>query len=161
MIALSVLGFQLLCLDTHRRAPDCSGPRGNDGCCSDQRRLLEWGTVHIRTDIWLTTVFGKELGESLNWVLEALTALLSYIKLKLRQGQQVVEPIFGKARKGHVITMDSCEEFMETIKFCQKEWLRLQESVRDRHLMTPILVHILDDNGSSVMGEPPHFMAPL
>ena len=35
-----------------------------------------------------------------------------------------------------------------------KEWLRLTESVSDGHLTTPIMLHMLDDNGNSVMGVP-------
>ena len=89
-----------------------------------------------------------------DWVLEALTGLLSDIKLKLQQTPQSVEPVFWQAPEGHVIAMGWCEGFMESIKLCPREWLRLQESGRDGDLMAPILVHILDNNGNSVMGIP-------
>lgn len=70
-------------------ASDCSGSRGNDGCVVVTNEGFLHGVacaqVHIRADIWLTTVFGKELGKVPDWVLEARTTLLSYINLKLRR----------------------------------------------------------------------------
>lgn len=33
-----------------------------------------------------------------------------------------------------------------------KEWLRLSESGSDGHLMTPILLHMIDEEGNSMMG---------
>ena len=35
-----------------------------------------------------------------------------------------------------------------------KEWLRLTESGTDGHLVAPIIAHLLDENGNSVMGIP-------
>ena len=103
-------------------------------------------------DVLSTTIFGKNLGVLPDWVLEAVTGWLKGIKAKLQQLPQIIEPVLWQAPKGHLIAMGWCEGFMESIKLCPKEWLRLQESGADGHLMTPILVHILDDNGNFVMG---------
>lgn len=53
-----------------------------------------------------------------------------------------------------VIAMDWCEGFMEAVSLRPKEWLRLTESSTHGHIMTPILAHLLDDNGNSVLGIP-------
>ena len=63
-----------------------------------------------------------------------------------------VEPIFWEAKEGHVIAMDWCEGFMDAVALRPKEWLRLTESGTSGHLMTPILCHLIDENGNSVMG---------
>jgi uncharacterized protein len=43
---------------------------------------------------------------------------------------------------------------MDAVALRPKEWLRLTESGSDGHLVTPIMVHMMDDNGQSVMGIP-------
>ena len=64
----------------------------------------------------------------------------------------IVEPIFWQAKEGHVIAMDWCEGFMQAFSLRPKEWLRLTESGSDDHLMTPIMLHLMDENGNSAMG---------
>ena len=51
-----------------------------------------------------------------------------------------------------MIAMDWCEGFMDAVALRPKEWLRLTESGTSGHLMTPILCHLIDENGNSVMG---------
>ena len=51
-----------------------------------------------------------------------------------------------------MIAMDWCEGFMDAVSLWPKEWLRLTESGTSGHLMTPILCHLIDENGNSVMG---------
>lgn len=110
------------------------------------------GPVPVRTEKWLNAAFGGQLHKVPDWVLEAVTGWLEGIKAKLQQEPQIIEPVFWQAPEGYLIAMDWCEGFMEAIKLCPKEWLRLQESGTDGRLMTPILVHILDDKGNSVLG---------
>jgi len=50
--------------------------------------------------------------------------------------------------------MDWCEGFMKAASMRPKEWLRLTESGRHGHLVTPTTLHLLDDNGNSVVGMP-------
>ena len=69
----------------------------------------------------------------------------------LAHDPQVVEPIFWQAKEGHVIAMDWCEGFMKAVNLNPKEWLRLSESGTDGHLMTPILLHMIDEQGNSMM----------
>ena len=51
-----------------------------------------------------------------------------------------------------MIAMDWCEGFMDAVALRPKEWLMLTESGTSGHLMTPILCHLIDENGNSVMG---------
>ena len=51
-----------------------------------------------------------------------------------------------------MIAMDWCEGFMDAVSLRLKEWLRLTESGTSGHLMTPILCHLIDENGNSVLG---------
>ena len=41
---------------------------------------------------------------------------------------------------------------MDAVALRPKEWLRLTESGTSGHLMTPILCHLIDENGNSVLG---------
>lgn len=41
---------------------------------------------------------------------------------------------------------------MKAVSLRSKEWLRLTESGSDGHLVTPILVHLMDEQGNSVLG---------
>jgi uncharacterized protein len=51
-----------------------------------------------------------------------------------------------------LVGADWCEGFMDAVALRPKEWLRLTESGTSRHLMTPILCHLIDKNGNSVLG---------
>ena len=53
-----------------------------------------------------------------------------------------------------MIAMDWCEGFMEAVSLRPNEWLRLTESGSHGHLVTPIMVRLIDDGGNSVMGIP-------
>jgi len=50
--------------------------------------------------------------------------------------------------------MDWCEGFMTAVSLRPKDWLRLSESGVHGSLLTPILVHLIDEEGNSVMGIP-------
>jgi yecA family protein len=50
--------------------------------------------------------------------------------------------------------MDWCEGLMEAVGLRQSEWQRLIESGKDGSLMIPIMIHILDQHGKSVLGVP-------
>ena len=43
---------------------------------------------------------------------------------------------------------------MQAVSLRPKQWLRLTESGTGGQLITPIMVHLLDVNGNSVMGIP-------
>ena len=54
--------------------------------------------------------------------------------------------------KGPFVLYRLVEGFMVAVSLRPKEWLRLTESGTSGHLMTPILCHLIDENGNSVMG---------
>ena len=110
--------------------------------------------VMIPSEEWMPVALGADPVDVPEWVLNDITDLYMGIAQGLVADPPVVEPIFWQAREGHVIAMDWCEGFMDAVALRPKEWLRLTESGADGHLVTPIMVHMMDDNGHSVMGIP-------
>lgn len=110
--------------------------------------------VTIPVAEWMAKALGGPAGQVPAWVSEAVgnrfVAILDGLLLSPAQ----VEPVFWEAKEGHVIAMDWCEGFMAAVGLRPTEWLRLTESGTAGHLVTPILVHLLDDNGNSVLGIP-------
>ena len=110
--------------------------------------------VMIHSDEWLPVALGGDPGEVPVWVLNDITDLYMGIAQGLVADPPVVKPIFWQAHEGHVIAMDWCEGFMQAVALRPKEWLRLTESGTDGHLVNPIVAHLLDDNGNSLLGIP-------
>ena len=106
----------------------------------------------ISSDVWMTAGLGAEPKELPDWVVNTLTDRYMEIAQGLAHDPMVVEPIFWQAKAGHLIAMDWCEGFMKAVSLNPKEWLRLSESGSDGHLMTPILLHMIDEEGNSMMG---------
>ena len=110
--------------------------------------------VMIPVAEWMAKALGGTAGQVPAWVAEAVGNRFVEILDGLMNSPPEVEPIFWEAKEGHVIAMDWCEGFMEAVGLRPKEWLRLTESGTSGHLVTPILVHLLDDDGNSVLGIP-------
>lgn len=110
--------------------------------------------VLIPSDEWLSLALGTAPEHVPRWIIEDITDLYMWIAQGLMATPPVVEPIFWHARDGHMIAMDWCEGFMQAVALRPKEWLRLTESFTDGHLVSPIMVHLLDDHGNSAMGIP-------
>jgi uncharacterized protein len=92
--------------------------------------------VPISAEEWMPVGLGGSPGDVPDWVLESITL------------------IFWESEEGQVIAMDWCEGFMQAVSLRPKEWLRLTESGIGGQFITPIMVHLLDDEGNSVMGIP-------
>jgi uncharacterized protein len=92
-------------------------------------------------------------------VLDTIRALHDQICAGLEEDPPEVEPVFWETRDGHVIAMDWCEGFMQAVSMRPEEWLRLTESGSHGQLMTPILCHLIDGNGNSVLGIPQNRLA--
>lgn len=103
---------------------------------------------------WMSTAMGGTLKAVPAEVISTLTARYATICNSLKSESPVAEPIFWQAAEGHVIAMDWCEGFMDAVALRPREWLRLTESGSHGHLITPIMAHLLDDNGNSVLGIP-------
>ena len=110
--------------------------------------------VLIPFEEWLSVALAADPASMPGWVLEDVSDLYEGIAHGLAVDPPVIEPIFWLTNEGHVIAMDWCEGFMQAVALRPKEWLRLTESGTDGHLITPIIVHLLDEKGNSVMGIP-------
>lgn len=110
--------------------------------------------VVISSEEWMAQALQIDPEEVPSWVLDDITDLYMGIAQGLMTDPPIVEPIFWQAREGHVIAMDWCAGFMQAVALRPKEWLRLTESGTDGHLVAPIVCHLLDENGNSVMGIP-------
>jgi uncharacterized protein len=110
--------------------------------------------VAIPVGEWMGTALGGSAVGAPAWVLDEIGSRYAEIVEGLLTEPPVVGPIFWKARGGHVIAMDWCEGFMHAVSLRPREWLRLTESGTSGGLITPILVHLLDDDGNSVLGVP-------
>jgi uncharacterized protein len=108
--------------------------------------------VMIPSEEWMPVAIGADPADVPDWVLNDITDLYMGIAQGLVSNTPVVEPIFWQAHEGHLIAMDWAEGFMQAVALRPKEWLRLTESGTDGHLVGPIMVHLLDENGNSVMG---------
>lgn len=108
--------------------------------------------VTIPVAEWMAKALGGTAGQVPHWVTETVGNRYVGILDGLEASPPRVEPIFWEAKEGHVIAMDWCEGFMQAVGLRPKEWLRLTESGTAGHLVTPILVHVLDGNGNSVLG---------
>ena len=110
--------------------------------------------VAIASEEWMTVALGTVPRAVPMPIIQDIADLFDSIAKGFVSYPPTVEPIFWQAQEGHVIAMDWCEGFMEAVAMRPKEWLRLTESGSDGHLTTPILLHLMDDNGNSVMGVP-------
>lgn len=108
--------------------------------------------VEIPQAEWLRKAMGGHLNKVPPVILRTIMDIHDNIVEGLALDEPEVEPIFWEAKEGHVIAMDWCEGFMDAVSLRPKEWLRLTESGTSGHLMTPILCHLIDENGNSVMG---------
>ena len=110
--------------------------------------------VLIPAEEWLSKALGAHPATLPSWVSETIAELYMAIGTGLMAAPPKVEPIFWEAKEGHVIAMDWCEGFMDAVALRPKHWLKLTESSKDGHLITPIMAHMLDDQGNSLLGIP-------
>lgn len=110
--------------------------------------------VLIPTEEWIPVAIGGLPKDVPDWVLQSIILIYDSIIKGLTFDPPEVEPIFWEAKEGHVIAMDWCEGFLQAVSMRPKQWLRLQESGTHGSLLTPIMVHLLDDSGNSIMGIP-------
>ena len=110
--------------------------------------------VFIPADEWMSVVLGADPTTVPHWAVELIGTLYMDLASGLALDEPVCEPMFWQAPEGHVIAMDWCEGFMQAVSLRHEAWLRLTESGTHGHLIMPILVHILDESGSSPLEIP-------
>jgi uncharacterized protein len=101
---------------------------------------------------WVFIAFGGAPDEVPTQVIEAVVERYAEVCRGLASDPPEISPIFWRAREGHIIAMDWCEGFMQAVALRPQQWLRLTESGSHGFLMTPIMVHLLDEEGNSVLG---------
>ena len=111
--------------------------------------------VFIPADEWMSLALGANPTSVPHWVVEAIGAMYIDLASGLALENPICEPMFWEAPQGHVIAMDWCEGFMQAVSLRHEAWHRLTESGIHGHLIMPILVHILDDQGKSPLEIPP------
>jgi len=110
--------------------------------------------VQIPADEWLPVALAGQPADVPDWVLQSIVLIYDSILQGLTFDPAEVEPIFWQDQDGHVIAMDWCEGFMQAVSLRPKQWLRLTESGTGGQLITPMMVHLIDESGNSVMGIP-------
>ncbi len=110
--------------------------------------------VAIPIEEWLPLVLGSPPAQVPIWVCKAIKVVYLNILEGLVSDPPEIKPIFWQTKDGLVIAMDWCEGFVNAVILRSEEWLRLTESGIHGQLITPIMVHLLDENGNSVMGIP-------
>lgn len=110
--------------------------------------------IAIEPQEWFPMALGGNIGCVPYWVIQSISKLYEKASLGLFNDRPEVEPIFWQAKAGHVIAMDWCEGFMQAVSLRPQDWHRLSESGSHGHLLTPIMVHMIDEQGNSAMGIP-------
>jgi uncharacterized protein len=62
-----------------------------------------------------------------------------------------VAPVFWETHDGHVIAKDWCEGFVRAVGLRPRAWVSLTKSGSHAALMTPILSHLLDEEGEILL----------
>lgn len=98
------------------------------------------------------------LGGSLDWGSEedVQTIIQRYneVAAALNSEPPGLEPIFWETSEGNVIAMDWCEGFMIALQLRVDSWEPLMETPEGREWMFPILAHLFDADGKSLVGAP-------
>ena len=101
---------------------------------------------------WMPVALGGAPQDVPDWVIEAIALIYANICEGLMADLPEIEPIFWQAKEGHVIAMDWCEGFMAAVNLKAKAWRAFMQSDEGMALMTPILVHMMDETGDSQVG---------
>lgn len=101
-------------------------------------------------DEWREIAFGASDGIP-DEILRIAIARLEDIRERLANGG-TAEPVFWQAKEGHVIAMDWCEGFMDAVNARHDVWDRFSQTPNGAKLMLPILAHMIDEQGNSMLG---------
>jgi len=101
---------------------------------------------------WFPVVLGGQLNEVPDHILELIMKRYNEIVEALNREPAQLEPVFWQAKEGHVIAMDWCEGFMDAVHMRGDSWSELLRSDVGQAWMFPILAHLLDDEGQSLVG---------
>lgn len=106
---------------------------------------------------WLPIVWGgsepnaDDLDEHI-WAIQEVLTRYNEIAAALNNEPPFLEPIFWQAEEGHVIAMDWCEGFMQALNLRSEQWDELMQTEQGREWMFPVVAHLLDEGGNSLVG---------
>jgi uncharacterized protein len=106
---------------------------------------------------WLPVVWGGEEPKVSDidaqlWAVQAVLERYNEIAAALNREPPQLEPVFWEAPEGHVIAMDWCEGFMQALHLRRDLWGELLETEQGREWMFPVIAHLFDEGGSSLVG---------
>jgi uncharacterized protein len=87
---------------------------------------------------------------------ETVLARYSEIAGGLNGDPQILEPIFWQSPDGSAVATDWCEGFMQAVHLRQAMWSELFDTKKGRDLMFPIVAHLFDKDGNSIIGTADH-----
>lgn len=102
---------------------------------------------------WLEIALGTTQGVP-SEIIRIIVARFEEIDEHLEANLSPAEPVFWEAKKGHVIAMDWCTGFMDAVKRQPDVWSWFTSTPNGAKLMTPILVHMIDEEGKSMFQIP-------
>ncbi|MGB8622250.1 MAG: UPF0149 family protein [Paracoccaceae bacterium] len=102
---------------------------------------------------WLDTALGDASRVPAE-VIDLIRHRVEEIRDALDTQSAPIEPVFWQAKEGHVIAMDWCEGFLDAVKLRPDRWDAFVQTDKGGELMLPIMVHIFDENGNSMLGLP-------
>jgi uncharacterized protein len=106
---------------------------------------------------WLPIVWGGKAPQVRNMDIfytanETVLARYSEIAEALNSEPQVLEPIFWQSPDGNTVATDWCVGFMQAVQLRQALWSELSDTKKGRDLMFPIVAHLFDKDGNSIIG---------
>ena len=106
----------------------------------------------IMPSTWLPIAFGApEIGAPPE-IIEMVMSRYNEIVAGLNSDPPILEPVFWQSKEGNVIAMDWCEGFMDAYAMCSDDWEPLMHSEEGQEWMFPILAHLIDEEGASLVG---------
>ena len=100
---------------------------------------------------WLPIALGGQAIDVPSEIIELIMERYNEIVAALNSEPSVLEPIFWQAKEGHVIAMDWCEGFMDAFHLHTDSWHELLRSDMGREWMFPVLAHLFDEDGQSLV----------
>jgi len=106
---------------------------------------------------WLPIVWGGKAPQVRNieiFYKANETVLARYIEIAdgLNGEPQILQPVFWQSPDGKVVATDWCEGFMKAIHIRKAMWSELLDTKKGRDLMFPVVAHLFDKNGRSIIG---------
>jgi uncharacterized protein len=111
--------------------------------------------IAVVSSEWMPAALGVSSDSVPEWVLEDIGSMYMSILEGLSIGTPEIEPVFWQDEDGRVIAMDWCEGFMEAVKLRPDAWDAFAATAEGAKLMTPILIHMVDESGKSAFGLAP------